>query len=33
MKRSKIPAKLSIMRSEFRQAISWINQIPVEKWT
>jgi len=33
MKQPTVMAKLSAMRSEFRQAVSWINQILLEKWT
>jgi len=32
MKQSTIMAKLSTMRSKFPQAVSWIDQIPLEKW-
>nr|XP_007161351.1 hypothetical protein PHAVU_001G061800g [Phaseolus vulgaris]ESW33345.1 hypothetical protein PHAVU_001G061800g [Phaseolus vulgaris] len=28
-----VQAKLSVMRSEFKQAFSWIDRIPLEKWT
>jgi len=33
MKQPIVQAKLSIMRSEFKQAFSWIDRIPLEKWT
>jgi len=32
MKQSTVMAKLSAMRSEFPQAVSWIDQIQLEKW-
>jgi len=32
MKQSTVMTKLSAMRSEFPQAVSWIDQIPLEKW-
>ena len=33
MKQPIVQAKLSVMRSEFKQAFSWIDRIPLEKWT
>jgi len=33
MKRPTVQAKLSVMRCEFKQAFSWIDRIPLEKWT
>ena len=33
MKQHKFQAKLSALRAEFRQAASWIDRIPLEKWT
>ncbi|XP_068466322.1 uncharacterized protein [Phaseolus vulgaris] len=33
MKRPTVQAKLSVMRYEFKQAFSWIDRIPLEKWT
>jgi len=33
MKQPTLMAKFSAMRSEFQQAVSWIDQIPLEKWT
>jgi len=32
MKQSTVMAKLSAMRSEFSRVVSWIDQIPLEKW-
>ena len=32
MKQSTVMAKLFAIRSEFSQAVSWIDQIPLEKW-
>jgi len=33
MKQPTVQAKLSVMRSEFKQAFFWIDRIPLEKWT
>jgi len=33
MKQPIVQAKLSVMRSEFKQAFSWIDLIPLEKLT
>jgi len=33
MKQPTLMAKLSVMRSEFQQTVSWIDQIPLKKWT
>jgi len=33
MKQPTLMAKLSAMRSQFQQTVSWIDQIPLEKWT
>ena len=33
MKQPIVQANLSVMRSEFKQAFSWIDRIQLEKWT
>jgi len=33
MKQLGLQAKLSVLRAEFCQAASWIDRIPLEKWT
>ena len=33
MKQPIVQAKLLVMRFEFKQAFSWIDRIPLEKWT
>jgi len=33
MKQPSLQAKLSTLRTEFRQAALWIDRIPLEKWT
>jgi len=33
MKQPRLQAKLCALRVEFRQAASWIDRIPLEKWT
>ena len=33
MKQPIVQTKLSVMRFEFKQAFSWIDWIPLEKWT
>jgi len=33
LKQPMVQAKLSVMRSEFKQAFFWIDRIPLEKWT
>jgi len=33
MKQPTVHANLSVMRYKFKQAFSWIDRIPLEKWT
>jgi len=33
MKIPRLQAKVSAMRAGFQQAASWIDQLPLEKWT
>jgi len=33
MKQPTVQAKLATMRSQFGQAVAWIDQIPLHKWT
>jgi len=33
MKQPIVQAKLAAMRSQFGQAVAWIDQIPLHKWT